>query len=108
MDSVDKVVVLVTTDNKEEAGKIANMLVSHRIAACVNVVSDIKSTFWWQGKIDSSDEFLLIIKSKASLLSKITDLIREVHSYEVPEIIAIPVIGGNDDYLNWIDNEVQE
>ena len=108
MDPTDKIVILVTTDNKEEAGKIADMLVSHRIAACVNIVPEVNSTFWWQGQTDSARELLLIIKSKASLLSQITELIKEVHSYKVPEVIALPIVGGNDDYLDWIDNEVQE
>ena len=108
MDSTDKIVILVTSDNKEEAGKIADMLVSHRIAACVNIVPEVNSTFWWQGQTDTARELLLIIKSKASLLSQITELIKEVHSYEVPEVIALPIVGGNDDYLDWIDNEVQE
>ena len=108
MNSTDKIVVLVTTDGKEEARKIADLLVNQRKAACVNIISNVNSTFWWQGKIDSAHECLLVIKSKVSLLPKITELIKGSHSYKVPEIIAMPIVGGNDDYLNWIDNEVQE
>jgi periplasmic divalent cation tolerance protein len=108
MNSTDKIVVLVTTDGEEQAGKIADLLVNQRKAACVNIVPSVNSTFWWQGKIDSEHEYLLLIKSKASLLPKITELIKQVHSYEVPEIIAVPIVGGNDDYLKWIDDEVQE
>jgi len=108
MDFTDKIVVLVTTDGEEEAKKIAELLVDKKKAACVNIVPRVNSTFWWQGEIDSAHECLLVIKSKASLLPKITDLIKGMHSYEVPEIIALPIIGGNDDYLKWIDNEVQE
>lgn len=108
MGLTDKIVVLITTDKKEEASKIADMLVSHRVAACVNIIPEVNSTFLWQGQTDSARELLLIIKSKASLLPQITELVKEVHSYEVPEIIALPIVGGNDDYLDWIDNEIQE
>ena len=77
-------------------------------AACVNIVSGIDSKFLWKGKIDSSQEILLIIKTRASMLPQIIELVKTVHSYEVPEIIAIPIIGGNDDYLKWMDIEVKE
>lgn len=108
MNSTDKIVVLVTTDSEDEAKKIADILVQKRKAACVNIMSKVDSTFWWQGKIDSANECLLIVKSKASLLSQIIDSIKEVHSNEVPEIIALPIVGGNNDYLKWIDGEVKE
>ena len=68
----------------------------------------VDSLFWWQGKLDSAHESLLIIKTGASLLPEIITMIKEVHSYEVPEIIAMPIIGGSEDYLNWIDSEVKE
>jgi periplasmic divalent cation tolerance protein len=70
-------------------------------------VSQVHSRFWWQGKIDSTDETLLIVKTKASLLDELTRLVKENHSYEVPEIIALPILGGNQDYLKWIDSEIK-
>jgi periplasmic divalent cation tolerance protein len=70
-------------------------------------VSGISSLFWWQDKLDSSQESLLIVKTKASLLNQIVTLVKEFHSYEVPEIIVLPIIGGNQDYLEWIDKEVK-
>ena len=100
------IVILTTTSNGEEAHKIANVLLSQRKVACVNIVPGISSLFWWQEKLDSAQESLLIAKTKASLLNEIVTLIREIHSYEVPEIIALPIIGGNQDYLDWIDKEV--
>jgi len=101
------IVLFVTASNSEEAHKIAKVLLSQRKAACVNIVSEISSLFWWQGKLDSAQESLLIVKTKASLLNQIVTLVREIHSYEVPEIVALPIIGGNEDYLEWIDKEVK-
>ena len=101
------IVLSTTTSNSEEAHKIAEVLLSQRKAACVNIVPGVSSLFWWQDKLDSAQESLLIIKTKASLLNQVVTLIREIHSYEVPEIIALPIIGGNKDYLEWIDKEVE-
>ncbi len=107
MEESAMVVILITTSTDEEAHKIANMLLTQRKVACVNIVSRVNSLFWWQDKIDSAQESLLIIKTKASLLYEIVTSVKEIHSYEVPEIIALPVVGGNQDYLNWIDKEVK-
>jgi periplasmic divalent cation tolerance protein len=71
-------------------------------------VPRIDSSFWWQGKLDSARESLLIIKTRASLLPEIINLVKGIHSYAVPEIIALPIIGGSEDYLKWIDGEVEE
>ncbi|HIE17738.1 MAG TPA: divalent-cation tolerance protein CutA [Dehalococcoidia bacterium] len=98
-------VILVTTSTKDEARKIADLVLSQRKAACINVMTGVDSTFWWQGKLDSAQESVLIIKTKASLLAEIIDLVRVMHSYTVPEIIALPIVGGNEDYLRWIDEE---
>lgn len=104
----DQIVVFITAGSNEEAQKIARLLLERREAACVNIVPGVDSMFWWQGKLDEGRESLLIVKSRASLLPEIVDLVKGVHSYEVPEIIAMPVIGGNDDYLKWITDEVRE
>jgi periplasmic divalent cation tolerance protein len=108
MKETGKIVIFVTTSSEPEAHKIAELLLSRRKAACVNIVPRIASSFWWQGKLDSAQESLLIIKTKASLLPEIVALVKTEHSYEVPEIIALPIIGGNVDYLRWIDDEVRE
>ena len=102
-----KVVILITTGSDEEAHKIADMLLAQRKVACVNIMPRVDSLFWWQGKIDSAQESLLVIKTKASQLDEIIASVRELHSYEVPEIIALPVVGGNQDYFDWIDKEVR-
>jgi periplasmic divalent cation tolerance protein len=108
MKNTNKIVIFVTTSSEPEARKIAELLLTKRKAACVNVIPKVESSFWWQGKLDSARESLLVIKTKASLLSEIVDLVKAAHSYEVPEIIAMPIIGGNEDYLKWINDEVRE
>lgn len=107
MKDTGKIVIFVTTGSESEAHKIADLLLDMKKAACVNIVPRVESSFWWQGKLDAAGESLLIIKTKASLLSEIVDLVKTAHSYGVPEIIALPIIGGNEDYLKWIDDEVR-
>jgi periplasmic divalent cation tolerance protein len=84
--------------------KIAKLLVNEKKAACVNIVPGLDSLFRWKGKIDSARENLLLVKTRASLLSEIINLVKQVHSYEVPEIIALPIVGGSEEYLNWLDS----
>ena len=108
MEKFTNVVVFITTDTGREAQKIAEILLHQKKAACVNIVPKVDSRFWWQGKIDSAQESLLIVKTKAALLDEVVNLVKEIHSYEVPEVIALPIIGGNPDYLRWIDEEVVE
>ena len=100
------IVVLVTAADAGEAQQISKKLLEQRKAACINIIPKVDSNFWWDGKIDSDSESLLIIKTGASLLPEVTGLIKEIHSYDVPEIIALPIIGGKPDYLEWIDKEV--
>lgn len=106
MEERGKVVVLITAGTEEEANKIASVLLNQRKAACVNIMPRINSFFWWQNKLDSAQESLLLVKTEASLLNEIVRLVREIHSYEIPEIIALPIIGGNRDYLEWVGKNV--
>lgn len=108
MENSENVVIFITTGTDEEAHEVAEALLKYRGAACVNIVHGISSLFWWHDKLDSAQESLLIVKSKASLLSEIVRLVKEVHSYDVPEVIALPIIGGNPDYLDWIGKEVKQ
>ena len=101
------IVLFITASSSEEAYKIAEVLLNQRKAACVNIVPGVSSLFWWQDKIDSAQESLLIVKTKASLLPEIISLVKGIHSYDVPEIIALPIVGGNQDYLEWIGREVK-
>ena len=73
----------------------------------VNIVPRVSSLFWWQGKIDSARESLLIVKTAVSQLNELVTLVKELHSYDIPEIIAIPIVGGNQEYLEWIGKEVK-
>jgi periplasmic divalent cation tolerance protein len=105
--STNSVIVLITVGSEEEAGKIAKLLVNRKKAACVNILPRVDSIFRWKGKIESAHEILLLVKTRASLLSEIIDLVKQVHSYEVPEIIALPIVGGSREYLKWLDNACQ-
>ena len=108
MEKATYIVLLITTANDAEAQQISRLLLEQKKAACTNIISGVHSLFWWENKIDSAQESLLIVKTKASLLSEIIKLVKEAHSYDVPEIIALPVVGGNQDYLEWIDSSVIE
>ena len=103
MKKTDRIIVLITAGSEEEAHRIAESLVKGKKAACVNIVPRVDSLFWWEGKLDSARESLLLIKTKASLFPEIISLVKDIHSYEVPEIIALPIIGGSEDYLKWLD-----
>jgi len=100
------IVVLITVPGSQEAQQLSKLLLEQKKAACVNIISGVNSRFWWQGQLDSAEENLLIVKTKASLLTELISLVKTAHSYEVPEIIALPVIGGNQDYLAWIEGSV--
>ena len=100
------IVVLITVTGSQEAQQLSKLLLEQKKAACVNIISGVNSRFWWQGQLDSAEESLLIVKTKASLLPELINLVKEAHSYEVPEIIALPIIGGNEDYLTWIEGSV--
>ncbi len=98
------VVVVVTTSSREEANKIVNALLDEKLIACANIFGPVSSSFWWQGKIDKAEEYLVFMKTEAELFEKITSCIKRLHSYEVPEIIALPIVKGFKPYLEWISN----
>jgi len=97
-----EIIVLVTASSEAEAVKISNALVEEHLAACVNIVPGIRSLFFWKGKTQDEKETLLIVKSRQPLLDRLITRVKSVHSYTVPEIIALPVIGGSGDYLAWL------
>jgi len=100
-----EIVVFVTAGTNEEAETIARHLVEEKLAACVNIIPGVLSVFRWQGKISQEKETLLIIKSVSARLEAITEKVKLLHSYEVPEVIAVPVVGGSKDYLDWLKGE---
>lgn len=104
----NKRIVFSTAASAPEAKKIARELVERKLAACVNVAGPISSTYWWQGKVEISDEWLLIIKTSAEQFASVSRMIKELHSYEVPECVAIEITEGSAEYLEWMTQSLQE
>jgi periplasmic divalent cation tolerance protein len=102
----DKIVVFSTAASAEEAEKIARRLVDERLAACVNVIREIRSFYRWQGKTEDAAEWLLVIKSSRERFEALRAAVEKLHSYDVPEVIALPVVEGAQNYLNWMDGEL--
>jgi len=98
----EEIVVFVTAPDEDGAVGIAKSLVEERLAACVNIIKDIRSIYSWQGKIEDDSEVLMVIKTRSELFVPLSKRIKELHSYTVPEIIALPIITGSEDYLKWI------
>jgi periplasmic divalent cation tolerance protein len=99
------IVVLITASNEEEAVKIAKELVAGRLAACVNIVRGLRSLYRWQGRIEDENEVLMVAKTRRELFEGLQQKVKELHSYSVPEIIALPVVAGSEDYLRWLSEE---
>jgi len=97
-----EMVIFITAPTVEEGQKIAHCLVSEHLVACVNIVSPVQSIFYWQEKVCDEKEALLICKTRSLFFEKITNRVKELHSYSVPEVIALPVIEGSADYLRWV------
>jgi periplasmic divalent cation tolerance protein len=102
----DYFVVYVTCENRTEAAKIAEGLVAKHLAACASMVPLVQSFYWWEGKLEISEEAMLIIKTKGSALEALKEEVKKLHSYTVPEIVALPIATGSKDYLDWLDREV--
>jgi periplasmic divalent cation tolerance protein len=103
----DKRIVLSTAGSEDEARKLARHLVEHQLAACVNIVPRVESIYRWQGKVESSQEWLLLIKTSAEKFPAVRDAIRELHSYDLPECIALTIEDGSPDYLQWLADSVK-
>ncbi len=100
--------ITTTTDKKREAEDIAKKLIEKRLVSCAQILGPIKSIYWWKGRIEESEEWMIFFKTKKGLFKKVESAIKEIHSYEVPEIIAVPILEGSKDYLNWIESETQK
>ena len=99
----NKIVVLSACASPEEADRLGRLLVERRLAACVNVIPGINSHYWWQGRLETAEECLLLIKSSRERFDQLRSALEQGHSYEIPEVIALPVVDGALNYLNWID-----
>jgi periplasmic divalent cation tolerance protein len=104
----DFIVVYVTAGSPAEGDRLARALVEERLAACVNRVAPVQSIYRWQGKVEQSEEELLIIKTRKALFIALETRIRELHSYSVPEIIALPIVDGSEGYLRWLGEQLSD
>lgn len=104
----DKVLVLSTASSQEEANQIATALVERKLAACVNIIPRIQSVYRWEGKVESAEEFLLVIKTVKARQDELQSAIRKLHSYELPEFIVISTESGSAEYLKWIEDSVPD
>jgi periplasmic divalent cation tolerance protein len=100
-------IVLMTASSREEAVKIVRVLLEEKLIACANVVDAVSSFFWWQGKIEEEKEALAIMKSSEKLFKKLSQRVAELHSYDVPEILALPIGDGSQSYLDWLKDSLE-
>ena len=98
-------VVFITTPT-DKGREIARFIVENKLGACVNVVEEVSSVYWWQGNIERDKESLLVVKTSADKFPKLVEEVKKVHPYTVPEIIALPIVAGNGDYLKWIEESL--
>jgi periplasmic divalent cation tolerance protein len=96
------IIVIVTTARKQEAEKIAQRLLKERLIACANIIGPVSSFFIWSGKMKKAEEYLIFMKSRKDLFEKLTETVKALHSYEVPEILVLSIVGGSKAYLDWL------
>lgn len=102
------IIIFITTPTLENAEKISDILIEKRLAACVSILGEVKSTFFWEGKIEKEKEYLVMIKTEDKIFDKVLNLIKSIHPYKVPEILALNVVTGNPDYIRWVKETVQK
>ncbi|MCA9408358.1 MAG: divalent-cation tolerance protein CutA [Candidatus Omnitrophica bacterium] len=100
------IVILITAKDQDEGQRISTGLLEDKLVACCNIIPKVQSFFWWDNKIDASEEVLLVIKTKKDLWEKVQNKVKQLHSYQTPEIIALPIVEGSLEYLNWIKDSV--
>ncbi|MCX7794426.1 MAG: divalent-cation tolerance protein CutA [Thermodesulfovibrionales bacterium] len=98
------IVIFITAPDEDISARIARALVEERLAGCINIVKDIRSIYFWQGKIEDEPEVLMVVKTKKKLFNKLKDKVKSIHPYTVPEIIAMPIVEGSEDYLKWLED----
>lgn len=99
--------VMTTVETKEQAQSIARHLVEEKLAACVQITGAVESTYRWAGKIETAREYLCLIKTRKDLFTRVESAIKKLHSYETPEIIAVPIINESKEYLKWLDESLE-
>jgi periplasmic divalent cation tolerance protein len=98
----------VTASSRDEAKKIGRTLVEERLAACANVIDGMESVYWWEGKLTEDREAVLILKTRAELVGRVTERVKALHSYSVPCVVALPILDGNKSYLDWVQTETEK
>jgi periplasmic divalent cation tolerance protein len=101
------IIVLITASNEEDAGRIGRALVEEKLAACANIIRSMRSIYRWEGRIEDEQEALMIVKTKKALFQRLKERVIALHTYSVPEIIALPIVAGSEPYLNWIQQETE-
>jgi periplasmic divalent cation tolerance protein len=104
-DATDYCFVYVTTADVAEARKLAGSVVGRRLAACANILPEMESLYWWNGAMQSANESVLVLKTRNALVATLTDVIKAEHSYKTPCIVAVPIVGGNHEFLRWLGDE---
>jgi len=99
--------VYMTTENKEQAREIGRVLVRERLVACVNIIDGMSSIYWWEGKVQEDSETVMIAKTKANLVGELTERVRKLHSYDVPCVVSMQLLEGNQDFFEWIGRETR-
>jgi periplasmic divalent cation tolerance protein len=103
----EHIMVLTTVDDEEQAQRLAQQLVKMSLAACVQVLGPISSHYHWKGEVERTSEWLCLVKTRDEIYGKVEQAIREHHPYEVPEIVAVPIVKGSRDYLQWLDESLE-
>ena len=101
------ILVFMAAASEAEAQKVSLMLLEKHLIACANILGPVESMFWWQGKIDTAKEYYVIMKSDEKLFKKLSETVKKVHSYDVPEILAVPIVKGWQPYLRWLNNSLK-
>lgn len=104
---MNSVMVYMTAENMEQAESIGRVLVETKLAACVNILDNMRSMYWWEGKVEQAKEVVVLAKTRTDLVDELIEAVKHVHSYEVPCIATMPLVGGNPDFLTWIAEETR-
>jgi periplasmic divalent cation tolerance protein len=105
--ATEYIIVFITAPNENEAASISKTIVSEKLAACVNIIPSVRSIYRWQGRVEDEQEVLMIAKTKKSLFERLQERVKKLHSYSVPEIIALPLVEGSKEYLAWLGQETE-
>lgn len=98
------IAVIVTTASKEEAEKIVRKLLNEKLIVCANIAGSVSSFFWWNKKVESAEEYVVLMKTRSDLFEKLSETVKALHSYQVPEIIALPIVKSSKQYMDWLDS----